>query len=63
MTNDNDLQYYQSIPKPQELDEFTFSHNSKGLSPTDNNDNHTDLFRLEEELGFGLDGAGMFNNI
>lgn len=58
----NDLQFYESVPKPQELPEFPFSphHSSHDIhkpSPMDD-----DLFRLEEELGFGLDG-GMYNSI
>lgn len=46
--NDNELPYYQSIPKPQELEEFNFmgQKNESG-----------ELFGLEEELGFGLDGS------
>ncbi|RLV88021.1 Mitogen-activated protein kinase MKC1 [Meyerozyma sp. JA9] len=58
----NDLQFYESVPKPQELPEFPFSphnpsHDIHKPSPMDD-----DLFRLEEELGFGLDG-GMYNSI
>lgn len=46
--NENELLYYQSMPKPQELDEFNFLQK----------DENPELFRLEEELGFGLDGSG-----
>ncbi|KAK6460229.1 kinase-like domain-containing protein [Scheffersomyces coipomensis] len=55
---------YPSIPKPQELDDFTYSNLNQNsyqvyqqsqqltsLSP-----NSVDYMRLEEELGFGLDG-------
>lgn len=62
--NESETQYYQSIPKPQELDEFTLSaHQDNNEMQFDNEGRgeSTDLFRLEEELGFGLDGAGMFN--
>lgn len=64
MDNENDVQYYQSIPKPQELEEFTFPHNNRtdALS-SNNNEGNTNLLRLEEELGFGLDGAGIFNSM
>lgn len=50
--------FYESVPKPQELPDFAFSpqQDMRKLSPVDN-----DLFRLEEELGFGLDG--MYNSI
>lgn len=47
----NENQYYHQMPKPQELDEFTFT----------GSDNQDELFRLEEDLGFGLDGA-LFHN-
>jgi len=89
--NNPDVQYYQQVPKPQELDEFAFSHGNDDEN-TDNNNNNSnnnpvsadlysaqslqylnnqgepfegqqlalDLFRLEEELGFGLDG-NLFN--
>ncbi|KAG2730860.1 hypothetical protein G9P44_006009 [Scheffersomyces stipitis] len=77
-SNNADVQYYQSIPKPQELDEFTFSHGSNSAAANDlyennslqyqnsqtpaefQNQSASDLFRLEEELGFGLDGNSMF---
>ncbi|EGV62181.1 mitogen activated protein kinase 2 [Yamadazyma tenuis] len=55
------LQYYESIPKPQELDEFTFSRDEQ-LDNLGELDNNEDLFRLEEELGFGMDG-NIFNSI
>lgn len=51
----NDLQYYQSIPKPQELEEFQFANQG--------NNSNSQISRLEEDLGFGLDGAGFFNNL
>ncbi|CAN3363935.1 mitogen-activated protein kinase Slt2p/MPK1 [Diutina catenulata] len=38
---------YDPAPRPQELEEFTFGGQST-----------SDLFRLEEELGFGMDGQG-----
>lgn len=75
-------QHYGSIPKPQELDEFTLSHfashdsdfetadphamrnspsaSSNKLTPHDFSD--SELFRLEEDLGFGLDGNMVMNN-
>ncbi|CUM68625.1 uncharacterized protein PRCAT00006352001 [Priceomyces carsonii] len=59
---DHDMQYYLSIPKPQELDEFTMlnrGHQDNGL----NSDDILGLFRLEEELSFGLDGNGLFQSI
>lgn len=52
----SNIQYYESIPKPQEIDEFTFSRGDELVN------NNEDLFRLEEELGFGMDGH-TFNNI
>lgn len=51
--NDNELLFYQQMPKPQELEEFNF------LNQKSDNPEH---FRLEEELGFGLDGASTFNS-
>ncbi|SGZ56575.1 CIC11C00000003314 [Sungouiella intermedia] len=50
--NENELLYYQQIPKPQELDEFSF------MGQKSDNPEH---FRLEEELGFGLDGVPSLN--
>lgn len=50
--NENELLYYQQMPKPQELNEFNFLE----LKPE-----NSEQFRLEEELGFGLDGASSFN--
>lgn len=41
------------VPKPQELDDFVF---------LDEKHDHLELFRLEEELGFGLDGSPTFNS-
>ena len=38
---------YEQAPPPQEIEDFTFA-NQLAL----------DLFRLEEELGFGMDGHG-----
>ena len=60
-----DIPYYRSIPKPQELDEFTFDRGDKTSVPPDQNMNNNDLFRLEEELGFGMDGNtnSMFHDI
>lgn len=52
----SNIQYYESIPKPQEIDEFTFSRGDELVN------NNEDLFRLEEELGFGMDGH-TFNNV
>jgi Serine/threonine protein kinase len=76
--NDNDIQYYQSIPKPQELDEFAYLNHANSNSMYNDsslqqlqefqsfaesgNTPDSNLFRLEEELGFGLDGNSMFNN-
>lgn len=50
--NDDNAKY-ESIPKPQELDEFTFNR----LGSNEILNNNEDLFRLEEELGFGMDGT------
>jgi len=52
-----------TVPKPQELDEFTFN-NQEVYQENFNlgNMNQNDLFRLEEELGFGLDGTIFYNN-
>ncbi|KAK6457445.1 kinase-like domain-containing protein [Scheffersomyces xylosifermentans] len=88
--NNPDVQYYQQVPKPQELDEFAFSHGNNDENNNNTNNNNpvsapndlysaqslqysnsqgqpfegqqsaSDLFRLEEELGFGLDG-NLFN--
>lgn len=61
-------QYYQSVPKPQEIEEFSFDNQTpmdQQLSQQDYlnfQDDPSNLFRLEEDLGFGLDGNGMFNN-
>lgn len=51
------------VPKPQELDEFTFN-NQQVYQDNFNIGNmaQDDLFRLEEELGFGLDGTMYYNN-
>lgn len=42
----------EAVPKPQELDDFTFLEEKA---------DHLELFRLEEELGFGLDGSTNYN--
>lgn len=75
-------QHYGSIPKPQELDEFTLSHFASHDSEFETNDplamrdspttsfnkltphefSNSELFRLEEDLGFGLDGNMVMNN-
>lgn len=52
LQNEHDILYYEQMPKPQELDEFAFM-GQKADNP--------ELFRLEEELGFGMDGAPSFN--
>lgn len=54
-----DNQYYQQVPKPQEIDAFLFDQPKQDGGYYLGN---LDLFRLEEELGFGLDGNGLFNN-
>lgn len=63
--NEKEIQFYSTMPKPQEVSEFMMSNN---MNETDahsmnENDNVNDIFRLEEELGFGLDGMGTFHNI
>lgn len=60
-SNQNNVNYYQSIPKPQELDQFSFSRDSN-LENLGEFNNNEELFRLEEELGFGMDG-NMFNQM
>lgn len=57
LSPEQDLQYYQLVPKPQELNDFAFTNDHMTLSHDNSN---ADLFRLEEELGFGLDGGGNF---
>lgn len=52
LQNVPDMLYYEKMPKPQELDEFAFL-GEKTENP--------ELFRLEEELGFGMDGSPTFN--
>lgn len=54
------LQYYQHVPKPQELNDFAFNNGQIDVAQENSN---TDLFRLEEELGFGLDGGGNFQGL
>lgn len=51
LRNDNNLLHYDSMPKPQELEEFSML--ARKQDP--------ELFQLEEELGFGMDGSG-YNN-
>ncbi|RLV90873.1 Mitogen-activated protein kinase MKC1 [Spathaspora sp. JA1] len=69
-------QYYQ-IPKPQELNEFSFQNMESVASNIQDPDtiddqlyqnltqatpSGNDYMRLEEDLGFGLDGTGIFNS-
>lgn len=51
------------VPKPQELDDFSFN-NQQVYQDNFNigNMGQDDLFRLEEDLGFGLDGTMYYNN-
>lgn len=51
LQNDNGMQFYDAVPKPQELDQFSHIEEKNG---------NPELFQLEEELGFGLDRT--FNN-
>jgi mitogen-activated protein kinase 7 len=52
-----------TVPKPQELDEFTFNNQELYQENFNLGDmNQNDLFRLEEELGFGLDGTIFYSN-
>lgn len=50
--NNMSVDYYDHMPKPQELDEFAF---------LDHKSADGEMFLLEEELGFGLDGPGAFH--
>lgn len=58
-----EAQYYQSIPKPQELDEFAVSNEGDNLISPEQENSNIDLFRLEEELGFGLDNPDIFKTL
>lgn len=55
-------QFYQQMPRPQELADFNFVNNPADNTAGLSNSASEDLFRLEEELGFGLDGL-YHNNI
>ncbi|CCE80523.1 Piso0_003642 [Millerozyma farinosa CBS 7064] len=66
LANDSRIEFYESMPKPQELDEFAIGNYDKNLRNAPNyggNNDNIDLFRLEEELGYGLDGASTFQNM
>ena len=64
-TNIGTPQVEDDYPRPQELDEFTFSNlessSSMNLFQDMAKPSGEEYIKLEEELGFGLDGA-MFNN-
>lgn len=52
LTNSDDLLYYDLMPKPQEVKDFNYVQKSED----------PELFRLEEELGFGMDGPTIYQN-
>lgn len=47
--NSDQLQYYDAMPRPQEVEEFNFLDRA----------NNSEQLLLEEELGFGMDGVHM----